>query len=116
MPSARATPGASNARAMSEPAAVSEASASTPPPWHTRAVPARLYHERIAQSDAAPDRWLVLTHGIYGAGSNWRSIARKVNERRPEWGVVLVDLRQHGRSEPGPPPHTIAACAEICVR
>jgi pimeloyl-ACP methyl ester carboxylesterase len=26
--------------------------------------------------------------------------------------VVLVDLRQHGRSEPGEPPHTIAACAE----
>jgi pimeloyl-ACP methyl ester carboxylesterase len=26
--------------------------------------------------------------------------------------VVLVDLRQHGRSEPGDPPHTIAACAD----
>jgi pimeloyl-ACP methyl ester carboxylesterase len=75
-------------------------------------VPARLYHERIARSDTAPARWLALTHGIYGAGSNWRSIARKLNERRPEWGVVLVDLRQHGRSEPGEPPHTIAACAE----
>jgi pimeloyl-ACP methyl ester carboxylesterase len=77
-------------------------------------VPARLYHERIARSDSspAPARWLLLTHGIYGAGSNWRSIARKLNERRPEWGVVLVDLRQHGRSEPGEPPHTIAACAD----
>lgn len=53
-----------------------------------------------------------MTHGIYGAGSNWRGIARKLTERRPEWGVVLVDLRQHGRSEPGEPPHTIAACAE----
>jgi pimeloyl-ACP methyl ester carboxylesterase len=53
-----------------------------------------------------------MTHGIFGAGSNWRSIARKLNDRRPEWGVVLVDLRQHGRSEPGEPPHTIAACAE----
>jgi esterase len=74
-------------------------------------VPARLYHERIARSDSSPARWLAFTHGIYGAGSNWRSIARKINERRPEWGVVLVDLRQHGRSEPGEPPHTIAACA-----
>lgn len=54
----------------------------------------------------------MLTHGIYGAGNNWRSIARKLTEQRPEWGVVLVDLRQHGRSEPGEPPHTIAACAE----
>jgi pimeloyl-ACP methyl ester carboxylesterase len=25
---------------------------------------------------------------------------------------VLVDLRGHGRSEPGEPPHTLAACAE----
>jgi esterase len=72
---------------------------------------ARLYHERIARSDA-PARWLVFLHGIYGSGGNWRSIARKLTERRPEWGVVLVDLRQHGRSEPGEPPHTIAACAD----
>lgn len=75
-------------------------------------MPARLYHERIARTGTTPARWLALTHGIYGAGSNWRSIARKLNERRPEWGVVLVDLRQHGRSEPGEPPHTIAACAD----
>ena len=75
-------------------------------------MPAQLFHERIARTGTAPQRWLALTHGIYGAGSNWRSIARKLNERRPEWGVVLVDLRQHGRSEPGAPPHTIAACAE----
>jgi pimeloyl-ACP methyl ester carboxylesterase len=75
-------------------------------------VPARLHHERIAKSDTAPTKWLLLTHGMYGAGSNWRGIARKVNERRPEWGIVLVDLRLHGRSEDGDPPHTIAACAD----
>lgn len=55
---------------------------------------------------------MLLTHGIYGAGSNWRGIARKLVERRPDWGVILVDLRQHGRSEPGDPPHTIIAAAE----
>jgi esterase len=81
-------------------------------PWHNRGVPARLHHERIARAASAPGQWLALTHGIYGAGSNWRSIARKVTEQRPEWGIVLVDLRQHGRSEAGEPPHTIAACAE----
>ena len=70
---------------------------------------ARLYQERIARD--SPQQWLLLTHGIYGAGSNWRGIARKLVERRPEWGVLLVDLRQHGRSEPGEPPHTIEACA-----
>ncbi|MEO7096865.1 MAG: alpha/beta hydrolase [Polyangiales bacterium] len=75
-------------------------------------MPARLHHERIAKSDTAPTQWLLLTHGMYGAGSNWRGIARKVNERRPEWGIVLVDLRLHGRSEDGEPPHTLAACAD----
>lgn len=48
---------------------------------------------------------------MYGAGSNWRGIARKLTTQRPEWGVVLVDLRQHGRSEAGNPPHTVAAAA-----
>lgn len=75
-------------------------------------MPARLHHERIAKSDTSPTKWLLLTHGMYGAGSNWRGIARKVNDRRPEWGIVLVDLRLHGRSEDGAPPHTIAACAD----
>jgi pimeloyl-ACP methyl ester carboxylesterase len=55
---------------------------------------------------------MILTHGMYGTGSNWRGIARKVNARRPAWGIVLVDLRLHGRSEAGEPPHTVAACAE----
>jgi len=52
-----------------------------------------------------------MTHGIFGAGSNWRGIARKLVDRRREWGVVLVDLRLHGRSDAGAPPHTVAACA-----
>jgi esterase len=75
-------------------------------------VPARLHHERIVRTGAAPARWLAVTHGIYGAGSNWRSIARKLHERRPDWGVVLIDLRGHGKSENGAPPHTVAACAD----
>ena len=58
------------------------------------------------------DRWLVMLHGILGSGGNWRGIARKLTERRPAWGVQLVDLRQHGHSEHGEPPHTLAACAE----
>jgi pimeloyl-ACP methyl ester carboxylesterase len=71
---------------------------------------ATLHQERISRG--TPAAWLLLTHGIYGAGSNWRGIARKLVERRPDWGVILVDLRQHGRSEPGEPPHTLAAAAE----
>ena len=70
-------------------------------------MPARLHHERIG----AAGRALLLTHGIYGSGGNWRSVARRLVERRPDWAVELVDLRQHGRSEPGEPPHDLAACA-----
>jgi pimeloyl-ACP methyl ester carboxylesterase len=74
-------------------------------------VPARLHHDRITPGGAAPAAWLLLTHGIYGAGANWRTIARRLVERRPDWGVVLVDLRGHGRSEAGAPPHTLDAAA-----
>lgn len=73
---------------------------------------ARLHHERIAHSEGTPARWLLFTHGIYGAGSNWRGIARKIVDKRRDWGVVLVDLRAHGKSENGEPPHTIDACAD----
>ena len=31
------------------------------------------------------------------------------------WGVVLIDLRGHGRSELGSPPYTVDACAEDVV-
>jgi esterase len=73
-------------------------------------MPARLHHERVAVGE--PARWLVFAHGIFGSSANWRSIARRVVELRPEWGIALVDLRGHGRSERGEPPHDLAACAE----
>jgi esterase len=72
----------------------------------------RLHHEFIASDAPPPRQWLVLTHGIFGAGSNWRSIARKLHRARPEFGCVLVDLRNHGRSEVGPSPNDLAACAD----
>jgi esterase len=71
-------------------------------------VPADLHRELLGDSEA---RCLLLTHGIYGSGANWRGVARKVVERRPDWSVALVDLRNHGRSGSGDPPHTLAACA-----
>jgi esterase len=73
---------------------------------------ARLHHELIAGDGAPPRGWFLLTHGIYGSGGNWRSIARKVQRALPGLGCVLVDLRNHGKSETPPPPHTIAACAD----
>ncbi|MEX1183029.1 MAG: alpha/beta hydrolase [Gemmatimonadota bacterium] len=52
-----------------------------------------------------------MLHGIYGAGRNWASVMRRVVEARPEWGAVLIDLRQHGASQGFPPPHTVEAAA-----
>jgi pimeloyl-ACP methyl ester carboxylesterase len=70
-----------------------------------------LSHTRIAGNGATPDRWLYVLHGIYGSGRNWGSLARRLVEERPEWGVILTDLRLHGSSRNFPPPHTVAAAA-----
>lgn len=72
---------------------------------------ATLHHELVAPAGSTPHAWILMTHGIYGSGGNWRSIARKLCDRVPGWGAVLVDLRGHGRSDNGEPPHTIEACA-----
>lgn len=73
-------------------------------------MPARLHCERVGNTSAR--RQLILLHGILGSGGNWRSIARALTERRPEWAVALVDLRHHGKSEGGQPPHDLASCAD----
>lgn len=69
-----------------------------------------LHHEIVAGERASAT--VLVTHGIYGNGGNWRSIARALVTRRPTWRALLVDLRLHGRSDAGEPPHTIAACAD----
>lgn len=71
----------------------------------------RLAHARVTGDGATPAGWLHVLHGIYGAGRNWRSVARALVERRPDLGAVLVDLRLHGGSRDFPPPHTLEACA-----
>ncbi len=50
-------------------------------------------------------------HGIFGAGRNWRTWAARCVEARPEWRLLLVDLRHHGDSIGAPPPNTLDACA-----
>jgi esterase len=73
-----------------------------------------LNHERVAAEGASPGRWLYMLHGIFGAGRNWASLARRIVRERPEWGALLVDLRQHGGSQGFAPPHTLdAAAADI---
>ncbi len=49
-----------------------------------------LHHETIG---SGPE--VVVLHGLFGAGRNWLSVARRLSER---FRFHLVDLRNHGRS------------------
>jgi esterase len=68
-----------------------------------------LHHQRLSAPAAEPRRWLLMLHGILGRGENLRGLASRWCALRPEWGVVLADLRLHGESQGFPPPHTLAA-------
>lgn len=68
-------------------------------------------HALVTAPGAAPDRYMLVLHGILGSGPNWRSFARRLADARPGWGFVLVDLRAHGQSQDPPPPHTLATVA-----
>lgn len=70
-----------------------------------------LLHDRVIAEDAEPRAWIFVLHGIYGAGRNWASVLRRIVRLRPEWGALLVDLRQHGDSQGFAAPHTIQAAA-----
>jgi esterase len=71
-----------------------------------------LNHSRVTAPDSTPERWLLVLHGIYGTGRNWGTIAKRLAEERPGWGVLLVDLRLHGGSTGFEPPHTLGAAAD----
>jgi len=77
-------------------------------------VPSPILHHLFVGDDAAPNRMLVLP-GIYGAGRNWATFARGLTIRRPEWGVILIDLRLHGHSQRFPTPHTLSNCVHDLV-
>lgn len=75
---------------------------------------------RLAQEEVRPENGMAagrirFLHGIFGAGRNWRSVARRLADGDPAWAGVLVDLRLHGDSVGFPPPHTVAACAEDVI-
>lgn len=84
------------------------------------------HHALVSAPSAAPARWMLVLHGIFGSGANWRTFIRRLAEAqaaggapgaaaRP-WGFILVDLRAHGMSQSPPAPHTIAAAAEDLLR
>jgi pimeloyl-ACP methyl ester carboxylesterase len=66
---------------------------------------------RVTAEGRAPERWMLVLHGILGSGQNFATIARRLAAACPAWGFALVDLRMHGRSMEAPPPHTLAAAA-----
>ena len=70
-----------------------------------------LSHDRVTGDAAEPRAWMYVLHGIYGAGRNWASVVRRIVRERPEWGGLLIDLRQHGDSQGFAGPHTVQAAA-----
>ena len=58
---------------------------------------------------------MFILHGIYGAGRNWASFAKRLAEARPGWGAVLIDLRLHGHSRGFTPPHRLSSCVHDLV-
>jgi pimeloyl-ACP methyl ester carboxylesterase len=77
----------------------------------TQAMVSVLSHTVVASDTRAPQRRLVVLHGAFGAGHNWRTIARTLVRQRPDWSVILPDLRLHGGSQGFLPPHTLRNAA-----
>jgi len=71
-----------------------------------------LAHSLIAAESANPAQIMMFLHGILGSRANWRGIARRFVELRPDWGAVLVDLREHGDSLGLPAPHSLQAVTD----
>lgn len=71
-----------------------------------------LAHQRYVAEGATPTRTAWFIHGIMGSQRNWRSFAKSLAERHPDWACVTLDLRNHGASGARPGAQTLAACAD----
>ncbi|KAL9373984.1 hypothetical protein Peur_033604 [Populus x canadensis] len=83
------------------------------PPFHyknTRTLQT-LAFEEIQSSPNKPDApTAFILHGLLGSGRNWRSFSRNLASSLSEWRMVLVDMRNHGKSvdiEGLDPPHNM---------
>ena len=52
----------------------------------------KLFHKVYGEEH---EQTIVITHGLFGSGDNWGTIAKKLGE---EFRVIVVDARDHGRS------------------
>ena len=70
-----------------------------------------LAHNIVKLETSEPSEYMLFLHGILGTRANWRGVARRFVKARPDWGAILVDLREHGDSLGLPPPHTLKTAA-----
>ena len=70
-----------------------------------------LFHSQVTAQGATPSEWLLVLHGLFGRGSNLRTLTRALVDAHPSWGGALVDLRMHGESQGFAPPHSVEAAA-----
>ncbi|XAR64716.1 Protein phosphatase methylesterase-1 [Bertholletia excelsa] len=87
----------------------------------TRSLETLAFEEMRASMDRPYNFTAFVLHGLLGTGRNWRSFSRSLasylSKYSPssEWRMVLVDLRNHGRSadiEGLSPPHDMANAAK----
>ena len=71
-----------------------------------------LAHSLVTAKSADPTKLMLFLHGILGNRANWRGIARRFVAARPDWGAVLVDLREHGDSLGLQAPHGLQAVTD----
>ncbi len=71
-----------------------------------------LAHSLVTAKSAEPAKLMLFLHGILGNRANWRGIARRFVAARPDWGAVLVDLREHGDSLGLRAPHSLHAVTD----
>ena len=71
-----------------------------------------LAYSLVTARSADPAKLMLFLHGILGNRANWRGIARRFVAARPNWGAVLVDLREHGDSLGLRAPHSLHAVTD----
>ncbi|KAJ6796600.1 protein ABHD11 [Iris pallida] len=79
-------------------------------------------YEEIPNPNPNPSSTALVLHGLLGSGRNWRSFSKNLSSRisgGDDWRMVLVDLRNHGRSasvEVLDPPHNMESAARDLAR